>query len=213
VRPRDGFLEGLRALCDEHGTVFIFDEVMTGFRVAYGGYQSICGVTPDLTTLGKVIGGGLPVGAFGGRAEIMERVAPLGPVYQAGTLSGNPLAMTAGLATLEALAEPGVYERLEASGARLARGLEAAAEAAGVPVSLDRQGSMGCMYFQAGPVANYAEAAASDLERFTRYFHAMLARGIYLAPSQFEAGFVSLAHTDAEIDATVAAAAEVLKGL
>jgi glutamate-1-semialdehyde 2,1-aminomutase len=213
VRPRDGFLEGLRALCDEHGTVLIFDEVMTGFRVAYGGYQAICGVTPDLTTLGKVIGGGLPVGAFGGRAEVMERVAPLGPVYQAGTLSGNPLAMTAGLATLEALAEPGVYERLEASGARLAKGLREAAEAAGVPVSLDRQGSMGCMYFQAGPVTDYAGAAASDLERFSRYFHAMLARGIYLAPSQFEAGFVSLAHTDAEIDATVAAAAEVLKGL
>jgi glutamate-1-semialdehyde 2,1-aminomutase len=213
VRPRPGFLEGLRALCDEHGIVLIFDEVMTGFRVAYGGYQSICGITPDLTTLGKVIGGGLPVGAFGGRREIMECLAPLGPVYQAGTLSGNPLAMTAGLATLEALVEPGTYDKLEALAARLAAGLKDAAEQAGVPVSLDRQGSMGCMYFQAGPVTNYAEAAASDLERFKRYFHGMLERGVYLAPSQFEAGFISLAHTEADIDATAAHAAEVMKTL
>jgi glutamate-1-semialdehyde 2,1-aminomutase len=210
VPPRPGFLEGLRGVCDAHGIVLIFDEVMTGFRVALGGYQSICGVTPDLTTLGKVIGGGLPVGAFGGRREIMERIAPLGPVYQAGTLSGNPLAMTAGLATLEALSAPGVYERLEALGARLSEGLAGAAAAAGVPVTLARQGSMGCMYLHPGPVWDYADAARSDLPRFGRYFHGMLARGIYLAPSQFEAGFISLAHTEADIDATVAAAAEAL---
>jgi glutamate-1-semialdehyde 2,1-aminomutase len=210
VLPRPGFLEGLRAVCDARGIVLIFDEVMTGFRVAYGGYQSICGVTPDLTTLGKVIGGGLPVGAFGGRRAIMERVAPLGPVYQAGTLSGNPLAMTAGLATLTALSAPGVYERLEVLAKRLSEGLAAAAQKAGVPVTLARQGSMGCMYFHPGPVANYAGAARSDLAAFGRWFHGMLARGVYLAPSQFEAGFVSLAHTEAHIDATVAAAAEVL---
>jgi len=210
VPPRPGFLEGLRALCDAHGIVLIFDEVMTGFRVAYGGYQSICGVTPDLTTLGKVIGGGLPVGAFGGRREIMERIAPLGPVYQAGTLSGNPLAMTAGIATLAALSAPGVYERLEALGARLSEGLAAAAARAGVPVTLARQGSMGCMYFHPGPVWDYADAARSDVPRFGRYFHGMLDRGVYLAPSQFEAGFVSLAHTEADIDATTAAAAEAL---
>jgi len=210
VPPRPGFLEGLRALCDAHGIVLIFDEVMTGFRVAYGGYQSICGVIPDLTTLGKVIGGGLPVGAFGGRREIMERIAPLGPVYQAGTLSGNPLAMTAGIATLAALSAPGVYERLEALGARLSEGLAAAAARAGVPVTLARQGSMGCMYFHPGPVWDYADAARSDVPRFGRYFHGMLDRGVYLAPSQFEAGFVSLAHTEADIDATTAAAAEAL---
>jgi len=210
VLPRPGFLEGLRAVCDAHGIVLIFDEVMTGFRVAYGGYQSVCGVTPDLTTLGKVIGGGLPVGAFGGRRDIMERVAPLGPVYQAGTLSGNPLAMTAGLATLEALSAPGVYERLEALGARLSAGLSAAAAAAGVTVTLARQGAMGCMYFHPGPVESYADAARADLARFGAWFHGMLARGVYLAPSQFEAGFVSLAHTDADIDATTAVAGEVL---
>jgi len=210
VLPRPGFLEGLRAVCDAHGIVLIFDEVMTGFRVAYGGYQSVCGVTPDLTTLGKVIGGGLPVGAFGGRRDIMERVAPLGPVYQAGTLSGNPLAMTAGLATLEALSAPGVYERLEALGARLSAGLSAAAAKAGVTVTLARQGAMGCMYFHPGPVESYADAARADLARFGAWFHGMLARGVYLAPSQFEAGFVSLAHTDADIDATTAVAGEVL---
>jgi glutamate-1-semialdehyde 2,1-aminomutase len=210
VLPRPGFLEGLRELCDTHGIVLIFDEVMTGFRVAYGGYQSICGVTPDLTTLGKVIGGGLPVGAFGGRRDIMERVAPLGPVYQAGTLSGNPLAMTAGLATLEALSAPGVYDRLEALGARLSAGLSAAAAKAGVTVTPARQGAMGCMYFHPGPVESYADAARADLARFGAWFHGMLARGVYLAPSQFEAGFVSLAHTDADIDATTAVASEVL---
>jgi glutamate-1-semialdehyde 2,1-aminomutase len=210
VLPRPGFLEGLRALCDAHGIVLIFDEVMTGFRVAYGGYQSICGIAPDLTTLGKVIGGGLPVGAFGGRRAVMERVAPLGPVYQAGTLSGNPLAMTAGLATLKALSAPGVYGRLETLARRLSEGLAGAAAGAGVPVTLARQGSMGCMYFHPGPVASYADAARSDLAAFGRWFHGMLARGVYLAPSQFEAGFVSLAHTEAHIDATVAAAAEVL---
>jgi len=210
IPPEPGFLEGLRTLTRERGSLLIFDEVMTGFRVAYGGYQSVCGVTPDLTTLGKVIGGGLPVGAFGGRRDIMERVAPLGPVYQAGTLSGNPLAMTAGLATLEALSAPGVYERLEALGARLSAGLSAAAAAAGVTVTLARQGAMGCMYFHPGPVESYADAARADLARFGAWFHGMLARGVYLAPSQFEAGFVSLAHTDADIDATTAVAGEVL---
>ncbi len=210
VTPVPGFLEGLRELCTAAGIVLIFDEVMTGFRVAYGGYQSICGVTPDMTTLGKVIGGGLPVGAFGGKKEIMEQVAPLGPVYQAGTLSGNPLAMTAGLATLEALREPGVYDRLEALAERLSTGLASAAQAAGVPAWLSRQGSMGCLYFQDGPVANYQQASASDMAYFKKYFHGMLTRGINLAPSQFEAGFISLAHTEADIDLTIAAAADTL---
>ncbi|MFQ5508672.1 MAG: glutamate-1-semialdehyde 2,1-aminomutase [Leptospirillia bacterium] len=213
VKPQPGFLEGLRALCDASGIVLIFDEVMTGFRVAYGGYQSICGITPDLTTLGKVIGGGLPVGAFGGRREIMEKIAPLGPVYQAGTLSGNPLAMTAGIETLANLRQPGVYERLDVLGTRLAAGLKGAAVDAGVRVWLDRQGSMSCMYFQHGPVTNYDEATQSDVDMFSRYFRGMLERGVYLAPSQFEAGFISLAHSEDDIDATVATAREVLSGL
>ncbi|MDH4228454.1 MAG: glutamate-1-semialdehyde 2,1-aminomutase [Nitrospirota bacterium] len=212
VKPATGFLEGLRELCSGHGIVLIFDEVMTGFRVAYGGYQSLCGITPDLTTLGKVIGGGLPVGAYGGRRDIMEKIAPLGPVYQAGTLSGNPLAMTAGIATLTELQRPGVYERLEKLGNRLAAGLKGAATNAHTAVWLDRQGSMSCMYFRKGAVRNYADAVQSDTKLFARYFHAMLDRGIYLAPSQFEAGFISLAHTDEDIDRTVQAAAEVLGG-
>ncbi len=213
VKPAEGFLEGLRALTETHGAVLIFDEVMTGFRVAYGGYQAICGVTPDLTTLGKVIGGGLPVGAFGGKREIMEQVAPLGPVYQAGTLSGNPLAMTAGLATLEGLRAPGVYDRLEAMGARLGEGLAKVAADAGIPVSLPRQGAMACMYFNDRPVNNYADASTSDMDRFKAYFNGMLQRGVWLAPSQYEAGFISLAHTEADIDATVAKAAEVMATL
>ncbi|MBI5137871.1 MAG: glutamate-1-semialdehyde 2,1-aminomutase [Nitrospirae bacterium] len=213
VTPAAGFLEGLREVTARHGALLIFDEVMTGFRVAYGGYQALCGVTPDLTTLGKVIGGGLPVGAFGGRADVMRHVAPLGPVYQAGTLSGNPLAMTAGLATLEALRAPGVYDRLEALGARLGAGLARAAADAGIPVTLPRQGAMGCMYFADRPVRNYADATRCDVGRFRRYFHGMLERGVWLAPSQFEAGFVSLAHSDADIDATVARAAEVMRTL
>jgi glutamate-1-semialdehyde 2,1-aminomutase len=203
----------VRELTAREGIVLIFDEVMTGFRVAYGGYQALCGVTPDLTTLGKVIGGGPPVGAFGGRADVMRHVAPLGPVYQAGTLSGNPLAMTAGLATLEALRAPGVYDRLEALGARLGAGLARAAADAGIPVTLPRQGAMGCMYFTDRPVRNYADATRSDIDRFRRYFHGMLERGVWLAPSQFEAAFVSLAHSDADIDATVARAAEVMRTL
>ena len=213
VLPAPGFLEGLRALADEHGIVLIFDEVMTGFRVAYGGYQSICGVTPDLTTLGKVIGGGLPVGAFGGRADIMQQIAPLGPVYQAGTLSGNPLAMTCGIATLNALQADGVYERLEQLGERLATGLGEAAKDAGVDVCQARQGAMSCMYFQSGPVTNYADASRSDMERFGRYFIGMLDAGVYLAPSQYEAGFMSLSHTEADIDTTVARAAQVMATL
>ncbi|MDH5527280.1 MAG: glutamate-1-semialdehyde 2,1-aminomutase [Nitrospirota bacterium] len=213
VKPLPGFLEGLREICTRYGIVLIFDEVMTGFRVAYGGYQEICRVTPDLTTLGKIIGGGLPVGAFGGKRQIMEKIAPLGPVYQAGTLSGNPLAMSAGIATLTELKRPGVYERLDALGSRLAAGLKGAAVKANVGVFLDRQGSMGCMYFRKGAVHNYADAAQSDLTRFKTYFHGMLDNGIYLAPSQFEAGFISLTHTEADIDRTIAVAEKIMATL
>jgi len=213
VKPLPGFLEGLREICTRYGIVLIFDEVMTGFRVAYGGYQEICRVTPDLTTLGKIIGGGLPVGAFGGKRQIMEKIAPLGPVYQAGTLSGNPLAMSAGIATLTELKRPGVYERLDALGSRLAAGLKGAAVKANVGVFLDRQGSMGCMYFRKGAVHNYADATQSDLTRFKTYFHGMLDNGIYLAPSQFEAGFISLTHTEADIDRTIAVAEKIMATL
>jgi glutamate-1-semialdehyde 2,1-aminomutase len=213
VKPADGFLAGLKAITQAHGALLIFDEVMTGFRVAYGGYQEICGVVPDLTTLGKVIGGGLPVGAFGGRRDVMEHIAPLGPVYQAGTLSGNPLAMTAGLATLEGLRAPGVYDRLEELGARLGAGMAKAAADAGIAVSLPRQGAMSCLYFNDKPVSNFVDATHSDLARFKAYFHGMLDRGVWLAPSQYESGFISLSHTEADIDATVAKAAEVMATL
>ena len=210
VPPAPGFLEGLRELCTRHGAVLIFDEVITGFRVAFGGAQALYGVRPDLTCLGKIIGGGLPVGAYGGRADLMRNVAPLGGVYQAGTLSGNPLAVAAGLATLHALSHGGVYERLEVLGRRLAQGLEAGAREAGVPLTVNRVGSMLTAFFCAAPVTDYATAKRADTARYARYFHAMLARGVYLAPSQFEAAFVSLAHTEADIDATVNAAAEAL---
>jgi len=213
VPPAEGFLGGLRALCDHYGIVLIFDEVITGFRVALGGAQERYGVVPDLTTLGKIIGGGFPVGAFGGRREIMEQLAPVGPVYQAGTLSGNPVAMVAGLATLEALKAPGVYDTLEAKGARLEAGLRAATAAAGVPAYLTRVGSMACMFFTAEEVRDWPSAATSDTARYAAYFRAMLDAGYWLAPSQFEAAFVGLAHTDEDIDAMTAAAAEVLRSL
>ncbi len=213
VPPREGFLQGLRALCDTHGAVLIFDEVITGFRVAFGGAQELYGVTPDLTTLGKIIGGGFPVGAFGGKREIMEQLAPVGPVYQAGTLSGNPVAMVAGLSTLEALGEPGVYAELERKGKRLADGLCRAAGSAPVHAFCTRVGSMACMFFTHLEVSNWSTASTSDTDRYAAYFRGMLERGFWLAPSQFEATFVSLAHTDEEIDAFVDAAAEVLKSV
>lgn len=213
VPPAEGFLQGLRDLCDKHGVVLIFDEVITGFRVALGGAQERYGVTPDLTTLGKIIGGGFPVGAFGGKREIMEQLAPIGPVYQAGTLSGNPIAMVAGLALLAELSKPGVYDELERKGARLEAGLRAAVAAAGVDAFLTRVGAMACMFFTATEVRDWPTAATSDTERYAQYFRGMLDRGIVLAPSQFEAAFVGLAHTDADIDAMTSAAAEVLTGL
>ncbi len=211
--PKPGYLEFLREITREHGALLIFDEVMTGFRLAKGGAQERFGITPDLSCFGKVIGGGLPVGAFGGRAEIMDCLAPLGPVYQAGTLSGNPLAMAAGIAALEELTATNAYERLEQLGATLEAGMKAAAASAGVPVQFNRCGSMFCGYFTREPVHNLAEAMKSDRERFKKYFHGMLEEGIYLAPSQFEAGFLSTAHTEADIEKTVSAAAKVLKTL
>ena len=211
VPPLPGFLESLRELCTRHGALLVFDEVMTGFRVAAGGAQALYGVKPDLTTLGKIVGGGMPVGAFGGRRDIMEKLAPLGPVYQAGTLSGNPVAMAAGLATLEAVAHAGFHERLATSTARLADGLAAAAGDAGVPAVANRVCGMFSLFFtSAGSVTNYREVMSSDAARFRKFFHGMLAAGVYLAPSPYEAGFVSAAHGAAEIDATVEAAARVL---
>jgi glutamate-1-semialdehyde 2,1-aminomutase len=212
IPPAPSFLEGLRELTSRHGAVLIFDEVITGFRVARGGAQALYGVRPDLTCLGKIIGGGLPVGAYGGRADLMRHVAPLGGVYQAGTLSGNPLAVAAGLATVRALGTPGVYDRLEALGDRLARGLADGARRAGIPLTVNRVGSMLTGFFCAGPVTDYASAKRADTERYARFFHALCARGVYFAPSQFEAAFVSLAHTEADVDATVKAAADALPG-
>ncbi len=206
--PKPGYLEFLRDITAQHGALLIFDEVMTGFRLAFGGAQERFGVRPDLTCFGKIIGGGLPVGAFGGRADIMDKLAPLGPVYQAGTLSGNPLAMAAGIAALEELSAGNAYAKLEELGAALESGMKAAAQAAGVAVQFNRLGSMFCGYFAAEPVHNLADAMKSDRVRFAKYFHAMLKRGIYLAPSQFEAGFISTAHTMEDIEKTVAAARE-----
>ena len=212
VPPRAGFLEGLRELCDAHGSLLILDEVMTGFRVALGGAQALYGVTPDLTTLGKVIGGGLPVAALGGRRAVMEHLAPVGPVYQAGTLSGNPVAMAAGLATLEIVARPGFHAELEAKVAALCDGILAAARAAGVPMTANRVGGMfGLFFTDAAEVTSFADVMACDVERFRRFFHGMLDAGVYLAPSAFEAGFVSAAHGDDEIAQTVAAAGRVLQ--
>jgi glutamate-1-semialdehyde 2,1-aminomutase len=213
VRPQPGFLEGLRRLCAAHGAVLIFDEVMTGFRVGPQGAQGLLGITPDLTTLGKVIGGGMPVGAFGGRREIMQQVAPLGAVYQAGTLSGSPVAVAAGLASLKLTREPGFHDALAARTRRLADGLAAAAAAAGVTFSADAVGGMFGVYFSARVPASFADVMASDREAFNRFFHAMLAAGHYFAPSAFEAGFVSAAHGEAEIEATIAAAREVFATL
>jgi glutamate-1-semialdehyde 2,1-aminomutase len=206
VEPLAGYLEGLRELTTKHGTVLIFDEVMTGFRVAFGGAQARYGIVPDLTTIGKIIGGGLPAAAFGGRAEIMQKLAPLGPVYQAGTLSGNPLAMAAGIKAMELLARPGSYERLERLGRRLGDGLMAAAQEAKVPACVNRVGSMLTLFFCAGPVIDYASAKTADTARFGGFFRRMRDRGVFLPPSQYEAMFVSLAHTEGDIDQIVAAA-------
>ena len=213
VRPRPGFLEGLRRLCTAHGAVLIFDEVMTGFRVGPQGAQGLLGLSPDLTTLGKVIGGGMPVGAFGGRREIMQHIAPLGAVYQAGTLSGSPVAVAAGLASLKLTREAGFYDTLAARTVRLAEGLAAAAAEAGVTFSADAVGGMFGVYFSARVPASFADVMASDREAFNRFFHAMLKAGHYFAPSAFEAGFVSAAHGEAEIEATIAAAREVFATL
>ncbi len=213
VPPVPGFLETLRECCDANGALLVFDEVMTGFRVALGGAQALYGVTPDLTTLGKVVGGGMPVGVFGGRAEVMARLSPDGPVYQAGTLSGNPVAMAAGIATLDLVAEPGFHDRLAAITERLCVDLEDAARAAGVALRTNRVGGMFGFFFTADDAVQYYEqVVACDGERFKRFFHAMLERGVYLAPSAFEAGFVSSAHGDAEIDATITAARESFPG-
>jgi len=209
VPPVDGFLEALRDQCGQAGALLIFDEVMTGFRVARGGVQALHGIRPDLTTLGKIVGGGLPAAAFGGRADVMASIAPEGPVYQAGTLSGNPLAMAAGLATLAQLDEPGFYEQLEARTARLVTGLADAAAGHGIALQTEFRGGMFGFVFSAdGPIRSYAQVAGADVKRFRKFFHAMLKRGVYLAPSAFEAGFVSAAHGDNEIDATLRAAAE-----
>jgi len=213
VAPRPGFLESLRALCTRHGALLIFDEVMTGFRVALGGAQALYGVKPDLTTLGKVIGGGLPVGAFGGRRDIMRAIAPLGPVYQAGTLSGNPVAVAAGLATLKLVQAAGFYDHLTAATRALCEGVARAAQDHGVPFSAAGVGGMFGLYFRAAPPASFAEVMQCDREAFNRFFHAMLAAGIYLAPSAYEAGFVSSAHGVAEIERTVGAARKVFAEL
>jgi glutamate-1-semialdehyde 2,1-aminomutase len=208
VPPVEGYLEGLREVTQRYETVLIFDEVMTGFRLARGGAQERYGVVPDMTCLGKVIGGGLPVGAFGGRREIMEQVAPTGPIYQAGTLSGNPLAITAGLATLGVIGEPGFYERLEESGERWRRGMSEAASAGDVPFTVNQVGSMVSLFFTEGPVTDFSLAARSDTEAFKDFFWHMLRRGIYLAPSQYEAGFISSAHKEEDLEKTFEAAQE-----
>ncbi|MSM39744.1 MAG: glutamate-1-semialdehyde 2,1-aminomutase [Geobacter sp.] len=213
VPPKAGFLEGLRQLCTDEGIVLIFDEVMSGFRVAYGGAQEVYGVTPDMTTLGKIIGGGLPVGAFGGKKEIMSLLSPAGGVYQAGTLSGNPLAMTAGIETLKLLQRPGFYKELEEKSAYFAAGIAKAAADAGYPLYSTRVGSMVCAFFTKGEVHDWDSAAACDTKAFAKYFRLMLEEGIYLAPSQFETAFVSIAHTQADLDRTIAAAAKSFKSL
>ncbi|APB33432.1 glutamate-1-semialdehyde aminotransferase [Gloeomargarita lithophora Alchichica-D10] len=213
ILPQREFLMGLREITQQDGALLMFDEVMTGFRIHYGGAQAYFDITPDLTTLGKIIGGGLPVGAYGGRREIMELVAPAGPMYQAGTLSGNPLAMTAGIKTLELLGKPGVYEQLEQVTSRLVQGLQGIADELGHPMCSGNLSGMFGFFFTPGPVTNYEQAKASDVQKFSRFHRGMLERGIYLAPSQFEAGFTSLAHGEAEVDATLAAAREVLSAL
>ncbi|MBT0664834.1 glutamate-1-semialdehyde 2,1-aminomutase [Geobacter pelophilus] len=213
VPPREGFLEGLRQLCTNEGIVLIFDEVMSGFRVAYGGAQEVYGVTPDMTTLGKIIGGGLPVGAFGGKKEIMSLLSPSGGVYQAGTLSGNPLAMTAGIETLKLLQRPGFYQELEEKSAYVAGGIAKAAKDAGFPIYSTRVGSMFCAFFTKGEVQDWDSAAQCDTTAFAKYFRLMLEEGVYLAPSQFETAFVSIAHSQDDLDRTIAAAAKSFKAL
>ncbi len=213
VPPEPGFLPGLRSVCDQYGIVLIFDEVMTGFRVAYGGAQRLYNIKPDLTCLGKVIGGGLPVGAYGGKLEIMQKIAPIGPIYQAGTLSGNPLAMVAGIETLKLLTKPGVYKTLEKSSADLEKGIKAAALEAGVPTTFNRVGSMFTSFFTDRKVKDFASAKTSDTARFGKFFLSMLKNGVNLAPSQFEAAFMSLAHSRADISKTIEAARKSLKGL
>jgi len=215
IPPVPGFLEGLREVCDEYGSVLIFDEVMTGFRVSLGGAQGHYGIKPDMTTLGKVVGGGMPVGAFGGKREIMEYLAPLGPVYQAGTLSGNPVAMAAGLATLEIASAPGFYEEIGAKVEKLVSGILAEANKAGIPMSENHVGGMfGLFFTEEEKITSFGQAVDKcNADRFKLFFHGMLNEGVYLAPSAFEAGFVSSAHTDADIDATIAAAAKVLATL
>jgi glutamate-1-semialdehyde 2,1-aminomutase len=212
VPPEPGYLEGLREITARYGTVLIFDEVMTGFRLARGGAQERYGIVPDMTCLGKIIGGGLPVGAFGGRRDIMERVAPLGPIYQAGTLSGNPLAMTAGLQTLRVTGEPGFYEKLEGLGERWRRGMAEAASEGDVPFTINQVGSMVSIFFAEGPVTDFGSAARSETDKFKDFFWHMLSRGIYLAPSQYEAGFISTAHTGGDLDRTFEAAREWFVG-
>lgn len=213
ILPEPGYLQGLRDLTQRHGALLIFDEVMTGFRVAMGGAQERYGITPDLTTLGKVIGGGLPVGAYGGAAAIMDNLSPVGAVYQAGTLSGNPLATAAGLATLDVLAEPGVFDSIEQRLTMLGEGLGAIARESGIPVFQTQVGSMACLFFTEGPVTNYEQATASDTKRYAKFFWGMLERGVYFAPSQFEACFMSSAHQQQEIERTLDAARQTFKEL
>ena len=210
VSPADGFHADLRRITGANGALLIFDEVITGFRVGYGGAQALFGITPDITTMGKIIGGGLPVGAYGGRRDVMQMVAPLGPMYQAGTLSGNPLAVAAGVATLTELQRPGVYEQLEATAVRFTEGVAAAFREAEVPSTINRVASMFTGFFNPGPVTSLAQVEQSDTAIYGRYFHALLDRGVYIAPSQFEAGFVSIAHTDADIDRAIEAVVEAL---
>ena len=209
IPPAPGFLVGLRQICDRYGSVLIFDEVMTGFRVALGGAQTLYKVKPDLTTLGKIIGGGMPVGAFGGKRAIMEKLAPLGPIYQAGTLSGNPVAMTAGLVTLDLISIPDFHEQLATKTQRLCEELAAAANENGMPLTTNHVGGMFGLFFSTEPVTSYAQAMACDIKRFKAFFHAMLAKGFYFAPSAFEAGFMSSVHTEEDIDTTVVAARQV----
>lgn len=213
IPPQKGYLKGLRKIADKHGIVLIFDEVMTGFRVSHGGVQALQKVTPDLTTLGKIIGGGLPVGAYGGKAEIMDCISPVGPVYQAGTLSGNPMAMTCGIATLEKLKRKSLYKKLERNSKRLAEGLKRSAEEAGIPTHHTRVGSMLCTFFSEDEVTDYESAKRCNTERYASWFHGMLERGFYFAPSQFEAAFISTAHREEDIDATIEASREVMKSL
>ena len=213
VAPKPEFLQGLREICDQYGIILILDEVMSGFRVALGGAQSLYGVTPDLTTMGKVIGGGLPVGAYGGKRFLMEQIAPQGPVYQAGTLSGNPMAMAAGIATLKEISAPGFYEALEKTSAALGEGLKQAASTAGIDATVSRVGSMLTLFFSPGPVENFQDAKKCDLNRFSRFYQGMRDHGVFLPPSQFEAWFVSAAHTKEDIQATLEAAKKVFTQL